>query len=259
MKFKCNTLCFSTVINCYIFHLLPASCVFFFSLIGTLKASIKFRALQGQVHHVLSNGPLPGPAVFVARCLFILPIFEIYSEGFCHLILSALRRHLKNGTTQDDILEAKSLAAKLFILIVQNSLAHDERILIKIVEVFEVSLSNIEEVIQHMNIDRSIGSAKNFVERYIFNLIESQSYMTAVALLEQFSIRESEKSFLVQMLEKKQHKAAEKWATFMGKPMLCFLVREYIERNQQQFVCGIIKRNKLQEEFPEVYQQCKEK
>lgn len=232
-----------------------------FALLGTLKASIKFRALQGQVHRVLSNGPLPGPAIFVARCLFILPIFEIYSEGLCHLILSALRRFLKNGTTQDDILEAKSLAATLFIQIIQNSLAHDERILIKILEVFEVSLSNVEEVIQHMNVnrDRSIGSAKNFVERYIFNLIESQSYMTAVALLEQFSIRESEKSFLVQMLENKQYKAAEKWATFMGKPMLCFLVREYIERNQQKFVCGIIKRNKLQEEFPEVYQQCKEK
>lgn len=228
---------------------------------GTLKASTKFRALQGQVHCVLSNGPLPGPAIFIARCLFILPIFEIYSEGLCHLILSALRRFLKNGTTQDDILEAKSLAAKLFIQIVQKSPAHDEKILMKILEVFEVNLSNIEEVIQHMNVNidrRSIVSAKEFVEWHIFNLIESQSYMTAVALLKQFSIRESGKSFLVQMLENKQYKAAEKWATFMGKPMLNLLVREYIERNQQQFVCGIIKRNKLQEEFPELYKQCKE-
>lgn len=226
-----------------------------------MKASNKFRALQGQVHQVLSNAPQPGPAIFVARCLYILPIFELYSEGLSHLIISALRRFLKRGTTQDDLLEAKSLAAELFIHIVQRRLAHDEKILTKILEVFDINLIHIEEVRKRMEVksDTSILPAKEFVEQYIFELIESQSYMTAVGFLEHFSIRESGESFLLQMLENKQCRAAEKWAAFMGKPMLCLLVQECIKRNQQKSVCDIIKRNNLREEFPEVYQQCKER
>ncbi|XP_075659869.1 uncharacterized protein LOC142629715 isoform X1 [Castanea sativa] len=227
---------------------------------GTLKATTKFRALQHQVFQVLHNDPQPGPSTFVIQCLYVLPIFGIYCEGFSHLIVSALRRYLKLATNQADSLEAKDLAGQLFLDIVGGSLNHDERIVVKILEVFDVKLINIGKVMCHakeMN-DSSGDAAKKFVEQYIFGLVESQSYLTAVSLLEQFSIRQSGKSFLFTMLQSKEFKAADKWATFMGNQMLCVLVQEYIDRNLLKHAYDIIKKNNLRQEFPDVYHKCKE-
>lgn len=227
---------------------------------GELKASAKFRRLQDQVCLVLNNGPQPGPAIFVAQCLYILPIFELYRDGFSHLIIAALRRFLKTGTTQEDKLEAKLLAAKLFLLNVQHSRVHDEKVLIKMLEVFDVSLTDIEIIMQDMNVKSDVGldTAKEFIEQYVSKLIESQSYMTAVSLLEQFSIQQSGESFLIQMMQCKEFRAAERWATFMGKPMVRVLVREYVKKNLLKPAYGVIKKNNLSQEFPEVCQQYKE-
>lgn len=227
---------------------------------GTCKATAKFRALQHQVYQILHNAPQPGPATFVIQCLYVLPIFGIYCEGFSHLIVSALRRYLKLATNQADCLEAKDLAGRLFLDIVGGFLNHDERIVVKILEVFDVKLTNVGKVmcqVKEKN-DCSCDAAKKFVEQYIFELVESQSYMTAVSLLEQFSIRQSGESFLSTMIQKKEYKAAEKWATFMGKQMLCVLVQEYIDRDKLKYAFEIIKKNNLRQEFPEVYHKCKE-
>lgn len=210
---------------------------------------------------MLHNDPQPGPSTFVIQCLYVLPIFGIYCEGFSHLIVSALRRYLKLATNQADSLEAKELAGQLFLDIVGGFLNHDERIVVKILEVFDVKLINIGKFMCHakeMN-DSSGDAAKKFVEQYIFGLVESQSYMTAVSLLEQFSIRQSGKSFLFTMLQSKEFKAADKWATFMGKQMLCVLVQEYIDRNLLKHAYDIIKKNNLCQEFPDVYHKCKER
>lgn len=227
---------------------------------GTCKATKKFRALQQQVHQVLYNSPQPGPAVFVAHCLYVLPILEEYSEGFSHLVISALRRFLKVGTTSEDLLEAKSLAARLFLFIVGGSITHDERVLIKMLEVFEISMINIENSMcnAELNSSGSLELARTFVDKYIFKLIESESYMTAVTLLEHFSIRQSGESFLMKMMQNKDYRAADKWATFMGKPMLCILVQEYSERKLLKHAYDIIKKNNLRKEFPEIYHKCKE-
>lgn len=226
---------------------------------GTCKATKKFRALQEQVHLVLRNDPQPGPATFVIQCLYVLPIFDLYSEGFSHLIISALRRFLKEETSMGDSLEAKDLAAQLFLDIVGGSVNHDERIVEKILEVFDVQLVNIEKVmcLNAKNGD-SFSVAKKFVEDYIFQLIESQTYMTAVTLLAHFSIRQSGESFLLCMIDSKQLKAAEKWATFIGKPMLCVLVQEYVDRNMLKNAYEIIHKNNLRQEFPDVYHNYKE-
>ncbi|GMP40015.1 hypothetical protein CsSME_00010636 [Camellia sinensis var. sinensis] len=227
---------------------------------GTCKATKKFRALQQQVHQVLYNSPQPGPAVFVAHCLYVLPILEEYSEGFSHLVISALRRFLKVGTTSEDLLEAKSLAARLFLFIVGGSIIHDERVLIKMLEVFEISMINIENSMcnAELNSSGSLELARTFVDKYIFKLIESESYMTAVTLLEHFSIRQSGESFLMKIIQNKDYRAADKWATFMGKPMLCVLVQEYCERKLLKHAYDIIKKNNLRKEFPEIYHKCKE-
>ncbi|EOY11615.1 Polynucleotidyl transferase isoform 3 [Theobroma cacao] len=227
---------------------------------GNLKATKKFRALQQQVCHVLHNSPQPGPATFVAYCLYILPIFGPYCEGFSHLIVSALHRFLKTAATTGDSLEAKSLAARLFLYIIDGFIDHDERIAVKILEVFDVKLTDVEKVLSQLKVQNDCRSdcAKIFVEQYIFGLIESQSYMTAVNLLEHFSIRQSGESFLLKMMEKKQFRAAEKWAMFMGKPMLSILVQEYADRNMLKNAYVIIKKNNLLQEFPDVHHKYKE-
>ncbi|CAB4285421.1 unnamed protein product [Prunus armeniaca] len=226
---------------------------------GTYKATKKFRVLQDQVHLVLRNDPQPGPATFVIQCLYVLPIFDLYSEGFSHLIISALRRFLKMETSMWDSLEAKDLASQLFIDIVGGSVNHDERIVEKILEAFDIHLANIDKVMcLSAKNDCRFDTAKKFVEQYIFGLIESQSYMTAVTLLEHFSIRQSGQSFLLSMIERKQLKAADKWATFMGEPMLCVLVQEYFDRNMLKNAYEIIQKNNLRHEFPNVYHKYKE-
>lgn len=228
---------------------------------GTCKATRKFRALQQQVHQVLCNSPQPEPATFVLQCLYVLPIFGLYSEGFSHLIISSLRRYLKAKTTSTVSSEAKEIATRLILEIVGGSVGHDERVVVKILEVFDLKLIDIEKSISQLQDqnDYRFDTAKTFIEKYIFALIESQSYMTAVSLLEHFSIRQSGESFLLKMIENKQFKAAEKWATFMGKPMLCLLVREYAESHMLKNAYETIKKNNLQQDFPDVYHKCKER
>lgn len=53
-------------------------------------------------------------------------------------------------------------------------------------------------------------------------------------------------------------KAAEKWATYLGKPMLCLLVQEYADQRVLQPAYDIIKKNNLRQEFPELHHQSKE-
>ncbi|CAN4110989.1 unnamed protein product [Withania somnifera] len=226
---------------------------------GTCKATAKFRVLQQQVYGSLYNDPQPGAAIFVAQCLYVLPIFESHCEGFSHLIISALRRFLKVGNGMKDLSKAKVLAAKLFLTIVDGTLHHEEGVLVKILEVFDVSLSNIEKAIYDANEKgHTCQMAKVLVEQYISRLVESHSYMTAVSLLEHFSIRESGETFLLKMLERKEYRAAEKWAAFMGKPILCTLVQEYIDRELQKHAFDVMRQNNLREEFPEIYHQYKE-
>ncbi|KAE9446653.1 hypothetical protein C3L33_21459, partial [Rhododendron williamsianum] len=227
---------------------------------GTLKATKKFQALQQQVHQVLYNSPQPGPAVFVAHSLYVLPIFEADSEGFSHLIISALRRFLKVGTSSEDLLEAKSLAAQLFLLSVGGYIVHDEKVLVKMVKAFDISLENIGNGMcnEDQNSNSSSETARTFVEKFIFKLIEAESYMAAVTLLEHFSIHQSGESFLLKMMQNKDYRAADKWATFMGKAMLCVLVQEYSEKKLLKHAYDIIKSNNLQQEFPEIYHKCKE-
>ncbi|KAL8188854.1 hypothetical protein R6Q57_029609 [Mikania cordata] len=227
---------------------------------GTCKATAKFFALQHQVHQALHNKPLPGPAVFVAQCLSLLPIFESHCEGFSHLMIASLRRLLKTGTTQEDLQEAKLLASKLFVIAVRGAKIHDDRILVKMLELFGIRLADINEVLFHLDIknDSFEDIAKAFIDRFISKLLESQSYVTAVTLLEHLSIRHSEESFLHEMLEKQEYRAAEKWAAFMGKPMLCALIRGYVDRKLLKQAYELVKKNNLREEFPEVYQMGKE-
>lgn len=225
---------------------------------GTFKATVKFRALQQQVFFALLNSPQPGAAaILILQCLYILPIFELYSEGLSHLILSAFGRFQKAATISVVPFEAKKLAARLFIDAVERSVNHVERIIVKIVDIFDVRMTDVEEFASSER-DFRYETAEVFIELYIAGLIESKSYMTAVTLLEHFSIRQLGQSFLSKMIENKEHAAAEKWATFMGKPVLSVLVREYADRNMLNNAYVAIKNNNLQQDFPDLYHKGKE-
>ncbi|XP_021836762.2 uncharacterized protein [Spinacia oleracea] len=226
---------------------------------GKSKATTKFRALQQQVNLALENAPQPGPAVFIVRCLYVLPVFESHADGFSHLIVSALRKFLKANTNSPDLLEAQDLAAQLFFDVVQGFVIHDERILLKLIEAVDLKLVNVDKALRSSDAKNlTCDKAETFMEKYIHQHIESQSYMTAVSLLEQFNIRHSGESLLFKMIENKDFRAAEKWASYMGKSMLCVLVQEYVKLNMLKAAYGIIKRNNFQEDFPDVYHKCKE-
>ncbi|XP_051144189.1 uncharacterized protein LOC127260501 [Andrographis paniculata] len=228
---------------------------------GTYKASVKFRALQQQLYLVFTNNSVNGPPILVARCLYILPLFESNCDGFSHLVLSALRRFLKVANSNEDLLKAKLCAAELLLDIIDGTLSHDEGILIKTFQVFDVKLPDIDKVMSNRpSLRTRFGkeTANEVVEQYVFKLIELQSYMTAVEMSTHFSIHQSGESFLLKILECRQLKAAEKWATYMGKPMLCLLVQEYVKQKLLKPAYDIIKNHNLRQEFPELYHQGKE-
>ncbi|KAL9261913.1 Exonuclease mut-7-like protein [Drosera capensis] len=242
-----------SVVPPFVFSYLLKECY----VCGTSKATAKFCALQQQVLCALNNCPLPGPSVFILHCLYVLPVFDLHSDGLSHLLLSALRRFLKGKTPLADSLETQDLAAQLFVDVAQGTVLHDDKILVKIIENFRVKLINVEKVMCTLD-ECSSSKARSFVEKYILKLIESQSYMAAVSLFEQFSIHGSGESFLYKLIEIKEFRAAEKWAAFLGKPMLCVLVQEYMNMNVLGGAYGIIKRNNLQEDFPDICYQYKE-
>ncbi|XP_054813756.1 uncharacterized protein LOC129314350 isoform X2 [Prosopis cineraria] len=245
-----------THVSPVVFLYLLKECYFY----GTCKATAKFRALQHQVYLVLHNDPKPGPATFIVQCLYISPLFEDHSRGFSHLVISALCRFHKVATTSEDSLAMKDLAANLFLDIVRGRVYHDKNIIVKILEVFDVKLTNIRRAMSHLKEknDSSFGTAEEFIRQYIFELVESQLYMKAVTLMERFSIRQSGQSFLLSMIDDNQFKAAEKWAIFMGKPMLCTLVEKYIRRNMLKDAYETIKKSNLQQDFPDFYQSFEE-
>jgi len=229
--------------------------------IGTCKATAKFRALQNQIHLVLHNDPKPGPATFIVHCMYVSPLFEDHSQGFTHMIVSALRRFLKRSTTTENSLEVKDLVAHLLVDVMRGQIFQDEKIVMKLVEIFDIQLTNIEKAMCQLKEkhDLSCGSGKELVEEYIVTLVKSQWYMTAVTLIEQFSIYHYGQSFLLDMIQSNQFKAAERWATFMGKPMLSILVNEFTKRNMLKNAYEIIKTNNLKQDFPDVFKRSKER
>lgn len=230
-------------------------------MLGTLKATRKFRILQQQVLRALHNGPRPGPFTFVIQCLYLVPILgHTYSEGFSHMLISCLRHFKALESVQKDFSDAKPLAAQLTIDILSCILMHEERILIKLLEAFDVKLKDIAYALHGSELNNGdLDQTRVFIENHILAFTGSQSYMTAVSLAEQFAVHLSGESFLVELIEGNQFKAAEKWASFMGKSTTCLLVQKYLEMKMLKNAYVMIKENDLVEEFPDVYYMYKER
>ncbi|ESQ29728.1 hypothetical protein EUTSA_v10023373mg [Eutrema salsugineum] len=226
---------------------------------GSCKATKKFQVLQHRVHQVLANKPQPGPATFIVHCLYVLPMFGIYGDGFSHLVISSLRRYFKTApapASQEDVSSARRLAARLFLAIVGGSVAYDEKVMVHTLKLFDVGLTSIDEALSLEGF--ACGGGSVFLEEYISSLIKSKCFMTAVSLLEHFSLSFPGGTFLQEMVDDKDFQAAERWATFMGKPSLCVLVQEYASRNMLKQAYNVIKKNNLQHDFPDLCHKCKE-
>ncbi|KAF2324000.1 hypothetical protein GH714_006088 [Hevea brasiliensis] len=125
------------------------------------------------------------------------------SSGFSHLIVSAIRRFLKLVPTSEDTLQAKVLAANLFIDVVGGLVNHDERIVVKILEGFDVrnmlkhayetiKKNNLKEefpdgfvafnlfpskAIKHnKNIALTCSSLKNLAEKALWDIAEAKTH-----------------------------------------------------------------------------------
>lgn len=218
---------------------------------GTDKATSKFRTLQQQVRQALHNSPRPGPATFVAQCLLVLPLLgQQYTEGFTHLLISAFRR-----IPPHDLSHAQPLIAQLILNIIAGDITYGRTILIKLLDAFHIHITTIQNAISH---DHAHDAAKALIHSLISRFIHSDSYVTAVALLERFPICQPDQSFLAKMIQDNQFTAAEKWATFMGKPMLSALVQKYIDMKMLKQAYKLIKKNDLQHHFPDAYHLCKQ-
>ncbi|KAH9320808.1 hypothetical protein KI387_015447, partial [Taxus chinensis] len=226
---------------------------------GNGKAIIKFQALRQQVIHALSSAPPPGPATYVVYCLNTLLLLDTNdNEALSHLLTSALTSLDKVNKSLADAAEARILASKLFQNVITGSVILGVRILVKVATVFEIQLRDIGKVVHTPALDETekIKKIKICLEQFILRLIKSRLYTSAVALLKQFSLQHSTPhDFLVAMINDNQFDAAEEWAVYMGKYMICSLVRHCTEMGMFKKAYKIVEKYNLQLKFPDAYHQ----
>lgn len=97
------------------------------------------------------------------------------------------------------------------------------------------------------------------IGKFISKFVESGSFMTAVTLIERFEVRTADESLLERMLESSEYQAAEKLAAFMGQPMVCSLIRRYLDLKMVKKAYELVKRHDLRQEFPFVSRAYKER
>ncbi|XP_078159029.1 polynucleotidyl transferase, ribonuclease H-like superfamily protein isoform X2 [Carex rostrata] len=219
---------------------------------GTQKATPKFRILQQQVARALHNGPQPGPFTFVAECMYIIPLMgPTYAEGFSHMLLSSLRHFKPLESTRADFSNSKRVAACLLFDILSGNVVHEERIIRKIMEAYELDFNDV-------SFGGDPEDAQGQIGKFIGNFIESGSFLTAVTLIERFKVRVVDESLLEKLIENSEYQAAEKLAAFMGRPTVCSLIRKYLALNMVKKAYELVKRHDLRDEFPFVSRAYKE-
>ncbi|XP_057848871.1 uncharacterized protein LOC131059841 isoform X2 [Cryptomeria japonica] len=223
------------------------------------KAIVKFQALRQQVIHALPSAPPPGPATYVVSCLNALLVLDADSnEALSHLLTSALSSLDKVNMSIADSAEARILASKLFQNVITGSVTLRVRVLVKLATVFGIRLRDIREVVHTPELDEAEKNMKvtTCIEKYILGLIKLRLYTSAVALLKQFSLQHSSShDFLLAMIHDNQFEAAEEWAAYMGKYMICSLIRHLTEMGMFKKAYKNVEKYNLLQEFPGAYHQ----
>jgi len=220
---------------------------------GTNKATSKFKILLQLVKVALHNAPQPGPFTYAIQCMYIVPLLgKTYSEGFSHMLTSSLK-HLKSvESVQKDFLEAKYLAAQLVLNILDSVVPHENRILVKLLETFEIELRDMAHALYGSELDDDLVKAKEHLRQYVKCFMESESNAIAVALITRFSIQCCDESFLIKLIESNQLDIAEECATFMGKEMISLIIQKFLDMKMLKSANKLVKEHDLTEEFPDV-------
>ncbi|AQK93255.1 uncharacterized protein LOC100382828 [Zea mays] len=221
---------------------------------GTNKATSKFKILMQLVKVALHNGPQPGPFTYVVQCMYIVPLLgKTYSEGFSHMLTSSLK-HLKSvESAQKDFLEAKHLAAQLVLDILDSIVPHENRILVKLLETFEIELRDMARALYDSELDDGdLMKAREHLRQQVKRCMESESNALAVTLITHFSIQCCDESFIIKLIKNNQLEIAEQCAIFMGKEMISLVVQKYLDMKMLKSANKLVKEHELTEEFPDV-------
>ncbi|AQK93250.1 Polynucleotidyl transferase ribonuclease H-like superfamily protein [Zea mays] len=202
----------------------------------------------------LHNGPQPGPFTYVVQCMYIVPLLgKTYSEGFSHMLTSSLK-HLKSvESAQKDFLEAKHLAAQLVLDILDSIVPHENRILVKLLETFEIELRDMARALYDSELDDGdLMKAREHLRQQVKRCMESESNALAVTLITHFSIQCCDESFIIKLIKNNQLEIAEQCAIFMGKEMISLVVQKYLDMKMLKSANKLVKEHELTEEFPDV-------
>ncbi|XP_025807351.1 uncharacterized protein LOC112885880 isoform X2 [Panicum hallii] len=237
-------------------HVPPATFIYLLKdcyVYGTNKATSKFKILMQLVKVALHNAPQPGPFTYAVQCMYIVPLLgKTYSEGFSHMLTSSLK-HLKSvESVQKDFLDAKYLAAQLVLNILDSVVPHENRILVKLLETFEIELRDMAHALYGSELDDDLVKAREHLRQYVKCFMESESNAIAVALITRFSIQCCDESFLIKLIENYQLDIAEECATFMGKEMISLLIQKFLDMKMLKSANKLVKEHDLTEEFPDV-------
>ncbi|KAI4964243.1 hypothetical protein ZWY2020_006815 [Hordeum vulgare] len=175
------------------------------------------------------------------------------AAGFSHMLISSLR-HLKSvESVQKDFIDAKCLAARLVLDILASVVPHEERILVKLLETFDIELKDMAHALCGSELgDEDLAAAREHLKQHVQCFMQSESYVTAVALITRFSIQCCDEKFLIELIGSKQYKAAEEWAAFMGKEMIILIIQKYVDVKMLKSANALVKQYDLAEEFPDV-------
>lgn len=168
------------------------------------------------------------------------------------MLTSSLKHFKSVESVQKDFLEAKHLAAQLVLDILDSFVPHENRILVKLLETFEIELRDIAHALHGSELDDDLVKAREHLRQYVKCFMESESNAIAVALITRFSIQCCDESFLVKLIGSNQLDIAEECATFMGKEMICLVIQKYLDMKMLKSANKLVREQDLSEEFPEV-------
>ncbi|GJM88347.1 hypothetical protein PR202_ga04400 [Eleusine coracana subsp. coracana] len=146
------------------------------------------------------------------------------------MLTSSLRHFKTVESARKDFLEAKLLAARLVLDILASVVLHENRILVKIFETFDVELRDIAHALYGSELDDD-------------DLVKAREHLKQHCC---------DESFLIKLIESNQFEVAEECAVFMGKEMVCLIIQKYLNMKMLKSANKLVKEHELTEEFPDV-------